>query len=354
MSKQKESNNDFQYSVDNFTDSTSCLLCGGKAEFKKKQKGYQEPEIYNIYCCDLCNTAFSLPRVSDNDVYELIYKNAQIVKGYSKYQHYQEQVIKEKNPLNYLTNLEPSYWSTAHAIQNILQVGKNERILEVGSGLGYFTYSLRKAGYNIQGLDISQEAVRNANLKFGNYYISGDLVDFAEHNLESYDLVIMTEVIEHLHNPKEFVKSINKLLKPNGAFIFTTPNKSFFPNAIGWYSDAPPVHCWWFSEKSVEYIANFFNMNLKFVDFSHYYKNHPFINKIVNLDNEGEFVFDVAGNVIERKDTTHNFEMPKWLKKSKVYSYLRNSLFISLYPNTYKTGGIQSNVLCAILFKNKN
>ena len=352
MSTHEEINNESQYSAGNFTKSTSCLLCGGKAEFKKKQKGYQEPEIFNIYCCDSCNTAFSLPRVSSNNVYELIYKNAQRVKGYSKYQHYQEQVSKEKNPLNYLTDAEPSYWSTVHAIQNILRVGKNARILEIGSGLGYFTYSLKKAGYNIQGLDISQEAVNNANMKFGNYYICGDLFDFAKQNIECYDLVIMTEVIEHLNNPKEFIISINKLLKSNGAYIFTTPNKSFFPNAISWYTDTPPVHCWWFSEKSVEYIADLLNMKLIFVDFNIYYKNHPFINKIVNLDNDGEFVFDITGNVIERKITTNNFEMPKWLKKSKAYCYLRNLLFLSLYPNTYKTGGVQSNVLCAILYKN--
>ncbi len=352
MLKNIVGNNDFISDVDYATKSTPCLWCGANAIFRKTQKGYQKPDIFRIYYCDSCNTTFSIPRIKNSTVYELIYKNPQSVKGYSRYQLYQDQIITQKDPLGYLENLEPSYWSTIHAIKNILQVDKNARIVEVGSGLGYFTYSLKKAGYNVQGLDISQEAVNDANRKFGNYYLCGDLIDFAEQNLESYDLVIMTEVIEHLNDPKEFIKSIKRMLKPNGKIIFTTPNKSFFPNNISWYTDAPPVHCWWFSEKSIEYIANELNMKLTFVEFDRYYKKHPYINKIVNLDSEGDFVFNESGNVILKKnDKINNIEMPKWLKKLKLYCTIRNYLFVRLYPEVYKSGGVQSNVICAILYK---
>jgi SAM-dependent methyltransferase len=352
MSKQIEDNNDLVRLEDSATESTPCLLCGSNAIFRKTQKGYQEPYTFKIYYCESCNTSFSLPRVKSNKVYELIYKNPLAVKGYKRYQNYQEQVITKKDPLNFLENLEPSYWGAIHAIKNVLQVDKSAHIIEVGSGLGYFTYSLKTAGYNIQGLDISQEAVNDAKKKFGNYYLCDDLFNFAEHNSESYDLVIMTEVIEHLDDPKEFLKTINRILKPNGKLITTTPNKSFYPNKISWYTDFPPVHCWWFSEKSIEYIAGLLNMKLKFVEFEDYHKKHPFISKIVNLDSEGDFIFDSLGNVIEKQNIkTNNLEMPKWLKKNKLYIYLRNFLFESLYPKIYKSGGVQSNVICAILYK---
>lgn len=339
----------------NLSESTLCLWCGAKnANFKTIQKGYQEPELFKIFCCDSCNTAFSLPRINSNAVYELIYKNASKVQGYSRYQHYQERVLLEKDPLDYLVNNEPSYWGTTHAIKHMLKLDKNARILEVGSGLGYFTYSLKKAGYNIQGLDISQEAVSEANMKFGDYYICDDLHHYATLNLESYDLVIMTEVIEHFNEPKEFLISINKLLKLNGVLVFTTPNKSFYPASVLWYTDAPPVHCWWFSEKSIEHIASLLKMQLQFVDFSNYYKKHPFINKIENLNNQGHFVFDTDGNVIKRQTIKPDgIEMPKWIKKLRIYNIIRNSLFIRLYPEKYKTGGVQSSVICAVLYKNK-
>lgn len=340
--------------INNSIETTLCLWCGeNNAKFKTLQKGYQEPQMFKIFCCESCNTAFSLPRVNSNEVYELIYKNASEVQGYSRYQHYQDRVLIEKNPLNYLINNEPAYWSTTQAIKKILLLNKKARILEVGSGLGYFTYSLKKDGYNIQGLDISQNAVNEASAKFGDFYICDDLHRFAESNLESFDLVIMTEVIEHFNEPKEFVKSINKLLKKNGSFVFTTPNKSFYPNAVSWYTETPPVHCWWFSEKSIEQLASDLSMRLNFIDFSDYYNKHPFISKIVNLDNQGHFIFNTKGELIKKQSPqSTGFEMPRWLKKLRVYNKLRNYLFTTLFSEKYKIGGVQSNIICAILQKN--
>lgn len=336
------------------TDTTKCLLCGKTAKFTTIRNGYQEPETYKIYCCDSCNTSFSLPRVTDNKVYELIYKNSEFVKGYDRYNNYKNIIKTKKNPLEYISNEEPSYWGTAHAIKEILKTDKNSKILEIGSGLGYFTFALRAAGYNIQGLDISQEAVHAAIDKFGPYYICDDLNKYSEQNIESYDVILMTEVIEHLDEPLSFITSIKNLLKPNGAFIFTTPNKSFFPKRIYWNSDAPPVHCWWFSEESVEHIANSLNMQFEFVNFSKYYKKHPFINKIENIDEHVPYVFNSKGDVnvvVKAQNNGMNFEMPKFIKNNRLYAKIRNKIFLILFPNRFKVGSKQSNVICAILYK---
>jgi len=351
MSEHLKKNITSQQFCINVPEPTLCLLCGGKAVYKTVQKGYQEPDLFEIYCCESCNSAFSMPRVNSNSVYELIYKNALSVQGYTRYQDYQNKVLIEKDPLTYLANSEPCYWGPVHAIQNILKLDKGAKILEVGSGLGYFTYSLKQSGYNIQGLDISQDAVDKANKMYGECYLCDDLLHFAEANLASFDLVIMTEVIEHLNEPKKFILSIKKLLKPDGKYIFTTPNKSFYPDAVSWHTDAPPVHCWWFSEKSVAYIANILNVPFKLVDFTDYYKKHPYINKIVSLDDPGHFIFDSNGKVLNKQEIKKNsFEMPQWIKKNSLYRSLRNSLFTNLYPEKYKAGGVQSNIICAILY----
>lgn len=353
MSDSLEKSVNYQQVSVKVSDPVVCLLCGGKVLYKTEQKGYQEPDLFKIYCCESCNTAFSMPRVNSTAVYELIYKNAKNVQGYTRYQNYQNQVLLEKDPLSYLANSEPCYWGPVNAIKNILMLDKKARILEVGSGLGYFSYSLKQAGYNIHGLDISQDAVDKAKKIYGDFYLCDDLLHFADDNLGSFDLVIMTEVIEHLNEPKAFIQSIKKLLKPDGKYIFTTPNKSFYPDAVSWYTDAPPVHCWWFSEKSVEHIANVLDMRFQLVDFTGYYKKHPYINRIVGLDNPGHFVFDKNGRVFDEQVVENkSLEMPQWLKKNRLYSSVRNSVFTQLYPDKYKAGGAQSNVICAILYMN--
>jgi len=332
---------------------TSCLWCGEKAVFKIMQKGYQEPDLFEIFYCQSCNTSFSMPRINEDLIYNLIYKNIKNVRGYSRYLKYQNEIIKQSNPLIYLANSEPSYWGPIQAIQNILKVEKSARILEVGSGLGYFTYSLKMAGYNVQGLEISMEAVNEATKRFGDYYICDDLLHFAEINKNCYDIVIMTEVIEHISDPKDFILSSKQLLKKKGVCVFTTPNKSFYPKEVSWFSDAPPIHCWWFSEESIKYVANLYDMELKLVDFKKYYMKFPELYKVKNIENEGQSVFDRNGSIIlDQTPTKTKFRIPNWIKSNKQWKILKNLLIRIRYLNIYKKGNIQSNIICAILTKN--
>jgi SAM-dependent methyltransferase len=131
-----------------------------------------------------------------------------------------------------------------------------------------------KAGYYAIGLDISHTAVRQAKENFGDYYICTNLFEYAELNPESFDIVILTEVIEHIDKPIDFIASIIKLLRPNGRAIITTPNKSLFPIDIIWATELPPVHCWWLSEESMKCIANKLNVKLSFINYYNYYKKN--------------------------------------------------------------------------------
>ncbi|OFY63556.1 MAG: hypothetical protein A2V64_05840 [Bacteroidetes bacterium RBG_13_43_22] len=146
------------------------------------------------------------------------------------------------------------------------------KILEIGSGLGYLTYSLIDAGYNVTGMDVSQTAVNQAINSYGDYYICEDLFEYSRLAPESFDIVILTEVVEHVNNPLKFIKLIFRLLKPGGRTIITTPNKSFYPQGVIWASDLPPVHCWWLSEDSMNYIAKKLDVNISFINFRDYYK----------------------------------------------------------------------------------
>jgi len=254
---------------------TVCLLCGHAADLKDSERpGYQSPDKFRIYECTSCNTSFSLPRVDAIKIYENIYKNGSKVPGYDRYWKYLEGVKKAKNPLEYLAENEDIYWSVKEAINVIVHDKGNSKILEIGSGLGYLTYALHRAGYSIEGLDISKTAVQMAVENFGDYYICADLFEFANQHAESYDVVVLTEVIEHIDTPSDFVKSIVKLLKPTGKIIMTTPNKSLFESDIIWKTENPPVHFWWFSEDSMRFIARQNQMELNFTDFSGFYKRN--------------------------------------------------------------------------------
>jgi SAM-dependent methyltransferase len=201
---------------------------------------------------------------------------------YDRYWRYKGIVKTHPNPIQYLHDAEEAYWGVLTVLKQKVKVKnkKNAKILEVGCGMGYLTYSLVKDGYNATGLDISQHAVDEAIRDFGEHYVCADIFKYAEEYRNYYDIVIMTEVIEHVDSPLDFLRAVTQVVKWGGAIIVTTPNKTIYPNNIVWNTDLPPIHCWWFSETSLQFMADTIMCEVDFVDFSNYYKNKVTIHNI--------------------------------------------------------------------------
>jgi SAM-dependent methyltransferase len=253
----------------------TCLLCGKEAVLAANNyNGYREGDNFSIYHCDNCNTAFSYPRIDSGYIYDLIYRNGSKVPGYDRYYKYFDTVKSLDHPLDYLaeSELESTYWGIREHLSK-KQVKSAYKIIEIGSGLGYLTYSLNKEGYNAIGMDISSEAVNKARENFGETYVCADLAEYAKFHKEEYDFVILTELIEHVENPIIFLKYCMQMLKNRGEIILTTPNKTIFSKKIVWNTDLPPVHIWWFSEESMRYIAAEINATVEFIDYTNYFKN---------------------------------------------------------------------------------
>lgn len=250
----------------------TCPVCFSSAELKyKDHEGYQTGKFYDIYHCSACYTAYASPLKVDQGVYNHIYNQIGQVPGYDRYLKYADQVLLEDEPLNYLSQSEDMYW----AIQQYLlkQKGKQLKILEVGCGFGYLTYALHKAGFDVLGIDISQVAIDNAIKRYGSLY---KCIDLKKHALElqdeKYDLVIFTEVIEHIENVQEFMSAAKSSIKSNGKLLLTTPNRTAYPKQILWETEPPPIHLYWFSEKSIMHLAKNLKMRASFLDFSKFYK----------------------------------------------------------------------------------
>jgi 2-polyprenyl-3-methyl-5-hydroxy-6-metoxy-1,4-benzoquinol methylase len=283
----------------------NCLLCGEMAQLsEEKMPGYIEPETFSIYYCSSCNTSFSYPRVGANRIYDLIYKNAEKLQGYNRYVKYKNSVKTCESPLVYLSESEEVYWGIKDVLSRNLLLKESLNIIEVGSGLGYLTYALIHDGYRTVGLDISQKAVDEASNAFGEHYICADVFEYSLQNKEAYDVVILTEVIEHVNEPVMFLESLMTMLKKGGQIILTTPNKTIYPKNIVWQTDLPPVHLWWFSESSMKYIANRINANVMFIDFTDYYRK-----KYRSIDIEKQrkgrsLTFNSQGNIMPKPPTT--------------------------------------------------
>lgn len=120
-------------------------------------------------------------------------------------------------------------------------VGKNlvqhKRVLDVACGEGYGTFLLRKNGASsVVGVDISAESIDRAKRSFGGdgvEYIASDVKDLE--NLfagQCFDVVISVETVEHVENAPEFLRTLKRLVKPNGVIILSCPNDHwYYPEA---------------------------------------------------------------------------------------------------------------------------
>lgn len=103
------------------------------------------------------------------------------------------------------------------------------KVLNIGCGPGVDIDFLLKAGNEVHGIDISDEALSYAKTN-GIITHRIDLArttDLPFHEL-SFDLIIATDILEHLFFPQKMLEEINRLLKQDGVVITSVPNHFYF------------------------------------------------------------------------------------------------------------------------------
>ncbi len=105
-------------------------------------------------------------------------------------------------------------------------------ILDIGPGHGFFSYLTKKEFPDYEKIDIvdisdtSLQMTKNI-IGFDEHKIKYFKQDIFEYdNSNKYDFIVLGEVIEHLDNPKQILRKLSKLLKPNGILWLTTPTNS--------------------------------------------------------------------------------------------------------------------------------
>ena len=102
------------------------------------------------------------------------------------------------------------------------------RVLDVGCGNGALAGALSTLGHDVSGVDESESGIQQARLAWPQVYFS---VRSCYADLGGpYDLVIATEVIEHLYAPSTALRRIRAALTPEGHAILSTPYHGYLKN----------------------------------------------------------------------------------------------------------------------------
>jgi len=104
-----------------------------------------------------------------------------------------------------------------------LGLDPNGAVLDIGTSTGTNLRMLRELGFhNVQGLDSSEEAVRYCAAKGFDAVRRGDVCDMP-FSSDSFDLVLATDVIEHVEDDVQAIREIARIMKPRGASLISVP-----------------------------------------------------------------------------------------------------------------------------------
>lgn len=125
----------------------------------------------------------------------------------------------------------------------------NNKILEIGCGIGSVVFELGKRGYDIIGSDISSEAIAYGRKKYGDVHLEVQPAEALPYEDESFDVVLSFDLFEHIARIDSHVSEVARVLRPGGYYLFQTPNKysnviyeTLWTKSLKWRRYHPSLH----------------------------------------------------------------------------------------------------------------
>lgn len=186
----------------------NCIYC-----HKDKFRPYFKLNNITLSECLSCKTINLNPRPTEEE-YEALYRS----------QYYKDRFETSEllDPI-YETQLKSDAAKRLTKIKTIRQTGK---LLEIGSGYGHFLKTASENGFEITGIELSKDGIEYSKNNF-NISVSDKLLSSDLFLPNTFDIICMFHVFEHLTNPREILKICFDILKPGGILIFEIPNISY-------------------------------------------------------------------------------------------------------------------------------
>lgn len=118
----------------------------------------------------------------------------------------------------------------------------NKCILDLGCGNGFYASKLIEKGFNVYGTDASATGIAQIKKKYPDRFFVQNLDDNdlpVELRQHQFDTIVLTEVIEHLYDPEQFLNFCHDILSRNGGgeLIITTPYNGYLKNVAISFAD---------------------------------------------------------------------------------------------------------------------
>lgn len=218
-----------------------CKVCGS-ADIIEKFSRRDILDILDLLYCRNCGLAFLSPEPENKTQENKYWDNTKQKEIYTD----------NKIEINFQRDFE-------NKVRLLNSIKEKGRLLDIGCGTGQFLKVARKTGWDVYGLDISQEAAGIAKEKYGIRVFLGKPETFDAHGM-MFDCVSLWDAIEHFKDPAASLEAISSLLVPGGVVILRTPNNNALLRKIALFLAGIGIKSFL---KYVYYAPHYFYFNAK-------------------------------------------------------------------------------------------
>lgn len=186
----------------------ACPICGQEelSHYCRVPSLFNEGEFIRYEQCRDCGTVFRNPRLPAT------YREAR----------YEESEFGESakalNPKNQF-----HYAFVLRRMRRYLAESRRLRLLDFGCGAGGLLLEAQKAGFDVHGLELSRDLAAHVRHSYGLPVHQGLITDSSFAG-EVFDVIVSSQVFEHLVDPRGTLVEIEKHLQPSGLLLIEVPN----------------------------------------------------------------------------------------------------------------------------------
>ncbi len=230
-----------------------CNLChSAKAHTVPFRYAFKDRFLWLLEC-DSCGLRSIWPRPSDDEIVEM-YSEGYFTEADAATHHMNDEYVKLLNAEDY-----------SESVQEMQERFAGGNFLEIGCATGNFLNALKKAGFTVKGIELSEFAVHYAKQHFGIDIINKPFDDklLGKDVFENeFDVILMGDVLEHFTNPTDAMKLAHKILKPGGVAQIHLPGTlNLLSSKLAFFAyrlmgsqktmTIPPYHLTEFSPKTI-------------------------------------------------------------------------------------------------------
>jgi len=216
-------------------------------------------ETFEIHECNECKLLFTEPRPKPEEI--------------GKYYQSEEYYSHQENKKGFIPKLyeKVKILNLANKYKIATKGMKRGKVLDIGCGVGDFLQTMEKNEWITTGIEPAQKAKTIAQQRIKAEILSPQKINQLEN--ESFDLITMWHVLEHVDDIKTEINQLQRLLKKGGRLVLALPNyKSYDAQFYKefWAAYDVPRHLNHFSKESIKNIFKTSNLRLKYLTKLHW------------------------------------------------------------------------------------